>query len=113
MVGGVGPMFWLLACVSAPTPPPAEPPAWPVDPAFTGEVDIPGARVAYYPVTGRDDIEVWSSLVATAPKRGGLAHAGETRWEVTWSWPDGGACAPVTVTADIVVSFPRWDAPAD
>ena len=115
-------IVWLIGCgapvlppAAAPVPPPAavEPPVYPVDPSFTGEVDIPGARVEYYVVTGRNDIELWAAIRAAAPKVGGFAHGAETRWAIDWTWPDGGKCAPVTVTADVVVRFPRWDPPAD
>jgi predicted secreted Zn-dependent protease len=103
----------LLGCAATLPPPVVEPPVHPVDPAFIGEVDIPGARVEYYTVAGRDDIEVWAAIRAAAPRIGGEAHGAETRWAIDWTWPDGGACTPVTVTADIVVRFPRWDPPAD
>jgi len=103
----------LLACVAAPVPPPEVPVGYPVDPAFTGDVTFEGATVTYYAVSGANDIEVWRSIRTNGPKLGGTAHGAHTAWDVRWAWPDDGRCSPVTVTTNIVVTFPRWDPPPD
>lgn len=114
----------LLACAPpAALPAPEAPIVYPVDPTFTGQVVITGATLAYYTITARDDIEALSAIRTSGPRVGAATAAGDsatsgthgasTGWDVRWSWPDGGACAPVTVTADVVVTFPRWDPPPE
>ena len=106
-------LLLLLGCVAATVPPPEGPVGYPVDPSFTGDVAFEGAAVAYYPVTGVNDVEVWQSIRTSGPRVAGVSHGAYTTWDVRWTWPDGGTCSPVAVTTDIVVAFPRWDPPPE
>jgi predicted secreted Zn-dependent protease len=103
----------LLACAAPPITRPDEPPTYPVDPGFTGDVTLDGATVAYYPVEGRNDIEVFASLRARGPAIGGGPHGAATTWKIDWKSAANAACAPVDVTAGVTVTFPRWTPPPD
>ncbi|MDP2310571.1 MAG: DUF922 domain-containing protein [Pseudomonadota bacterium] len=107
-------LLLLFACAPpAALPIPEGPIGFPVDPAFTGDVAFNGATVRYYAITARDDIEALGAIRREGPRLGDSTHGASTGWDVRWAWPDGGACAPVTLTVDIVVTFPRWTAPAE
>lgn len=84
---------------------------WPVDPAFTVEITLPGAETTYYEVVGRSDLEVLSQLRQLGPKLGTGAHSAVTVWSIRWEWPDSPTCQPVELKTSVQVTFPLWRPP--
>ena len=81
-------------------------------------VSIPNADMQYYDIVGSTEDELRAELNAKGPVGyDGQRGDATTWWSIRWTWPGQGTffCtlnAP-TVTYQITVVFPRWNAPSN
>ena len=83
----------------------------------SGPASIPNATMQYYDVAGSTESELRADLNSKGPVGyDGYKGDATTQWSIGWTWPGYGTVfctlsAP-TVTYQITVVFPRWNAPA-
>lgn len=82
-------------------------------PIAVGLVDIPGANVVYYDISGSTERELRAQLDVLGPVGSdNYRWDAYTSWFIRWNWPGYGSSAcnlsEVSVTYNNEVIFPRW-----
>lgn len=102
----------------APSPVPTKTATAATSPTALAQVTIANAKMQYYAIAGSTEGELRAEMNAKGPVGFDL-YKGDatTMWYISWNWPGKGtnSCtlSAATVSYQITVIFPRWDAPAD